>query len=174
MIPAAISTTFAVYLNRAYAQKLILTRSEEAAGVETYIVKSGTPAGDLRCRIFDSANNVVTGTTVTLDKDSLVTGAGGAGIRCMFPVPVTLTAGTYRIVFDSASSVDSSNCWTFASPTVFAAALAPSAFLSSTTTDLTAGPIVWTDSTTDVALVSTILSGAASGGSSGGPGVYGS
>src|SRR3990167_5084146 len=82
------------------AQKFIINTSINIAGVSAILIRTGTPAGDVRVRIFDSSNNVISGTTLTIDKDSL-TGVNAKRIVVLFPSVVTLTLGTYRIVFDS-------------------------------------------------------------------------
>ncbi len=142
-------SSFGIYGTRGLAGKFVISHTIKVMGVQAFFSKTGTPAGDIRCRIFDSADNVVSGTTVTIDKDSIITASGGASRLFPFSPLVTLQPGTYRIVLDSASSENSSNCWDgrIANP-LNAAVTAASPFISSTTTDLTAGPIVWTDNST--------------------------
>jgi len=138
----------------------------------TGISKTGTPAGDLRIRIFDNTDIVVTGTTVTIDKDNLLTGASARGARVRFAAPVSLASGTYRLVADCASC-NSSNYWRIASGDAMDATVVPSGWVGSTTTDVTAGPpITWTDSTTKLipmrAMITGITAPAATGGIIGG------
>lgn len=158
LLPYANNSTFTVYGTRAAALKIVLTRSESVAGVEVRAVTyTGTPAGDFRLRILDSSDAAVAGTTVTADKDSLPNIAN-SGIVMRLPVPVTLTSGTYRVVIDSASSANASNCWTVSAATFLLSGAVPSAFRFSTTTDVTAGPpVTWTDSTTDIPGIALIL-----------------
>ncbi len=137
------------------------------AGVEIAIlVRTGTPAGDLRLRIFNSSDSAVAGTTVTVDKDSLL---NVNNRRTYFPfvAPVSLAAGTYRVVFDSASSANSSNCWTIRSMVARASSLVPAEFAQTSTADVTAGTISWTDTAAEQAMINLILDDV-TGGSSGG------
>lgn len=163
MLPYTNSSGFTVYGTRAAALKFVLTRSETIAGVcVAAVTRTGTPAGDVRIRILNSSDSAVSGTTVTADKDSL-TNITNNGMMRRLPVPVTLTAGTYRVVIDSASSVDASNCWTINAATFLSSGAVPSSFRLSTTTDVTAGPpITWTDSTTDIAGIELLIDDEAS------------
>lgn len=71
------------------------------------LLRIGTPGGDLRMRILDASN--ASQVAVTVDKELLLA-VSGRGL-CI-PTPLTsLPAGTYRVVFDSASSANSSNCF---------------------------------------------------------------
>lgn len=72
--------------------------------------KYNTPAGDIRVRILNLSNVQITNATATIDKDYIQNTTGRYGIA-WFNVAVTLPAGTYRVVFDSASTVDGGNCW---------------------------------------------------------------
>ena len=138
-------------------------------GVEwCYMQINGTPAGDLRIRIFDSSDSQLSNASATIDKDSILSGAG-ARLRIRFPAAVTMAAGTYRIVFDSASSANSSNCWSIYTVVYRAAALAPSNFCYTSTSDITAGTISWTNTTNEVPPLGLVLGDmtASGGGGSG-------
>lgn len=149
MCPYATSTTNNIFGTNAYALKAVTVGTVSAAGIEARISATGTPAGDLRVRIFDSGDNVVSNSTVTMDKDSLISGvASGRQIRAMFGGLASLAAGTYRVVFDSQSSANSSNCWRLISVIPASTGVDPSGYVLSSTTDVTAGPITWTDSAT--------------------------
>ena len=89
-------------------------------------------------------------TSVTVDKDSILTASDGTTSTFSFTGGVVpISAGTYRIVFDSSGSATSANCWKISGATPVTTVVAPSSFVSSTTTDVTAGPpITWTDSLT--------------------------
>lgn len=151
-------TSSNVFTTNAFALKVVLTRAETVAGVFIdNIIKTGTPAGDLRIRIFNSSDATVSGTDRTVDKDSLSTGISVQGGLIRFFTPVTLATGTYRVVFTSPSSANSSNCWSFRAMNFISAASVPANFWSSVTTDITATPIVWTDSTAAQAAVSLLL-----------------
>jgi len=112
-----------------------------------YVLRTGTPAGDLRVRIFNSADTAVSGTTITIDKDSVL-GGSGRRWKARFGAPVSLAAGTYRIVLDSASSANSSNCYTIVAGVARAAANVPTNLNATNTADVTAGTISWTDTNT--------------------------
>lgn len=120
-----------------------------AAGIDSLMSRVGTPAGDLRVRILDSSNTLVAGTSGTISRNSL-TNVNGRRLRPSFPAVVTIAPGTYRIAFDSASSANSSNCWRLNSAVARASSNNPSGFSLSTTSDVTATPIVWTDTATEL------------------------
>lgn len=170
MCPFNTSTSNLTYSTLAKACKVTIANPQVVAGVELNgVANAGTPAGDLRVRIFNSDNNVISGTTVTVDKDYLIgIGTTARCIQFLFPTAVTLPAGTYRIVFDSQGSVNSSNCYDIRSVVFLSSNAVPANFKLSTTSDVTATPITWTDNTTDLMPVFLILdSFGASGGSSG-------
>lgn len=158
--------------NLVAAQKIILGAAISCAGVELDTInKLGTPAGNLRCRIFDGSNNVVSGTTVTIDKDSLTTGATTKGCFVLFPAPVSLAAGTYRVAFDSLDSVNSTNCWMIRSGVPLVLAASPSNYVFSESGDNGA---TWTDSTTDVAPIALLVDSFTAASSGGGSPALGS
>lgn len=132
--------------------------------------KVGTPAGDLRCRIFNSSDSTVSGTTVTVDKDSLNTSALTRRVVFRFGAPVSLSVGTYRIVFDSADSANSSNAWGFYYLDGVASSN-PTGFYHTETADVTAGTISWTNQTGYITTVGLWLDDitATGGGGGGGP-----
>lgn len=113
------------------------------------LAKVGTPAGDLRGRILNSSDAAVSGTTITVDKDSLITGVQGRRLFLPFVAPVSLSAGTYRLVFDSSGSANTSNCWRVFGAVARAAGNVPSSFIATNTSDVTAGTISWTDTATE-------------------------
>ena len=143
------------------AQKFIINTSINIAGVSAILIRTGTPAGDVRVRIFDSSNNVISGTTLTIDKDSL-TGVNAKSIVVLFPSVVTLTSGTYRIVFDSSGSANSSNAFGLRLNT-FLNSAAVNPWRPSTSSDA----ITWTDSTTEQTGVWLLLDDFVSGGAGG-------
>ena len=104
---------------------------------------AGTPAGDLRVRIFDSGNNTVANSTLTLDKDMFVSGKGFIAYYGSGSEP-TLTAGTYKIVLDSSASANSSNCFNVKRVTPLSTAAVTWMGTPNSTSDVTATPIVWT------------------------------
>jgi hypothetical protein len=151
-----VSSTTAFTTN-AVAAKIVTQGTLSVTGYALdNIIITGTPAGDLRIRLFDSVDAVVSGSTVTVDKDVIV---NGAGIRVPLGTAISITAGTYRIVFDSASSANSSNCYTFKSVTVLDALAAPNATLS-TIADVTATPpLTWSDTSTVMVPAALLING---------------
>jgi hypothetical protein len=134
------------------------------------LTRTGTPS-DLRCRILNSADALVSGCTVTLDADQL-TGVAGARAEFLFPAPVDLPAGTYRAVFDQNGASSSGNNYQTRHPTASSSALVPAEFMATATDDYTAGTITWTDSPTQTPPI-TLLCGAPSAAGGGGGGVNG-
>lgn len=129
---------------------------------------TGTPAGDLRIRLFDSNDTVVTGSTVTIKKEVIV---HARGMRVPVAAQMSIAAGTYRLVFDCASCASSSHCFFIRSVNAMNASAIPNATLD-TTADVTATPPTWTPTTTAqvpaALLLDTITAPAASGGVIGG------
>ena len=117
LLGAAVVTTFSTIYGTtspcAFGAKFIVPANEtwNVAAAWLQIGRSGTPAGDLRCRILDTTTpDGVIATATAPVNDLLSVNAHRACIQ--FASLVTLAAGTYRIVWDSASSVNSSNCYT--------------------------------------------------------------
>lgn len=143
--PWTTPTSFACYGTRAAGVKFTIPAgmSMSFSGIRNAASRTGTPAGDLRLRILDAANTVVA--SVTSDKDSLTNLSTRSGLSLFVNGPITLRSGTYRLVIDSASSVDASNCWSLLGVTVLGSgSQLPAGFVGTTTTDGTS----WTDSTT--------------------------
>lgn len=144
------------------AQKFIINSTQNIAGVACMLIRTGTPAGDLRIRIFDSSNNVISGTTVTIDKDSLLN-VTNRRIIIIFPAVVALIADTYRIVFDSSGSANSSNAFGLR-PCSFLNSACVNPWRLSTSSDAAS----WTDSTTAQVAVWLLLDNFVAGGGGGG------
>ena len=138
-----------IFTTNAAAAKIVVPTNVtlNIVGVAAIFTKNGTPVGDLRLRILDSSDVLVTNSTVTADVD-LIANINARWTRFMFTVVVALAPGTYRVNFDSASSANSGNSWALRSGSILNAAAAPSGNILSTTADVTAVPIVWTDDTT--------------------------
>ena len=168
-VPYGAYSASAIYGTTIAAQKITFLTSVSIAGIQAQMNKNGTPAGDLNASIYAAGSNTlgsqVSGTSVTANHTSL--GGLGAGslssARFNFPAPVTLTAGTYYIVFASSGSANSSNCWQLYSGAFLNSACVGSERLSTSTNSGTA----MSDSTTAVAAVWLIqnVDVAASGGS---------
>ncbi len=144
-------TALDIYGTRAAGLKFVVPANETWVidGVSgAGIARNGTP-NDLRVRIFNSANSAVTGTTRTVDKDSLTNISVSKRFEICFFAPVTLTAGTYRVVFDDAAQTGTNvNNYTLGTLALRSSALCPPSFSSTSTTNINAGPIVWTDDQT--------------------------
>lgn len=172
--PNATSSNFTVFGTKAHALKFVVPTgvSFKVAGVVSEgMLRNGTP-NDLRCRVLDAANALVTGASVTLPKQSLTT-ASGRRIRALFPAPVTLAAGTYRAVWDDPTHASTSgNNWQFYSASVRASGLAPTGLALSTTADVTAGSPTWTDTATDQPLTGLVLDDVVGAGGGGGGAGY--
>jgi hypothetical protein len=135
--------SFDVYgADRALAAKFTINASQTFDGILANVITITNSPSDLRFRILDSANAAVSGATVTVDKDYIV---HGRDARVFFNDPVTLPAGTYRIVMDSASS-NSSNYWRVSACDVFSATSINSGFIQSTTTNMST-TFTWSDDT---------------------------
>ncbi len=114
------------------------------AGIQIDAIgKVGTPAGDLRIQILNTSNVQVPGTEIILDKDTFP----GYQSHSKFPTLITLPAGTYRVVCDSAASANSSNCWYVRSVKFLHPDSVGSNFRKTTCPDI--GIPVWTDNTTE-------------------------
>jgi hypothetical protein len=166
MSPYATIANNNIFGNNATSLKIVVPTGTKilAAGIEIgCLTRIGTPAGDLRARIFDSNDVLVTGSMFIADKDSL-TGVNTRRCRLHFAAVVQLVAGTYRIVVDSSASANSSNCWRINSGVARVASNVPSGFNESTTADLTATPIVWTDTPTNLPSLALILDNLTGGG----------
>jgi hypothetical protein len=137
--------------DRAGACKFVLLSSQTFDGVSAYVSRNGTPVGVLRARILDSSNNLITGTSVSLDIDLLLA-SGNRDTDFYFNDPVTLPAGTYRVVIDSTDSANSSNCWRVLSLDRWSATASGAQFLLSSTTNMST-TFTWTDDTDSVPLI---------------------
>lgn len=136
--------------------KFTLQASQKVAGVRWIMLRSGTPAGDLAWTIYDSSHAAVSGATISIDKDALVNTSGRA-CKVMFPAPVTLAAGTYRVVARSSGSSASANGFDIRGIPHRDALNVPDNMCQTTTADITAGPPTWTDTTANLACVALIL-----------------
>ena len=148
--PFATANTQNIFGTAGVATKLVVPTGMTFT-VNGYVIgtlnKTGTPAGDLRARIF-SGSSVVSGSTVTIDKDSILTASNARAQFHPFQTPLSLSAGSYYVALDSGSSANSSNCWKLTSAAARAAGNVPSGAILSTTADITAGTISWSDDAT--------------------------
>lgn len=154
--PYGTLSALATHGTNSSGQKFTLQVSVKATGVRWILLRNGTPAGDLVWTIFDSSDAAVSGATVTIDKDHLVN-SGARASKALFPAPVTLAAGTYRIVARSSGSASSVNGFNIRGVPHRDAALVPDNLCQTTTADVTAGPPTWTDTAANLACVVLIL-----------------
>lgn len=147
----AAGTALDIYGVKAAGLKFVVPANESwiVDGVTTLgLARTGSP-NDLRVRIFNSSDSAVSGTTRTVDKDSLTNVAVARRVEICFAAPVTLTAGTYRIVFDDAAGTGTNtNKYTLAVTTLRSSTLCPPSISSTSTADITAGTITWVDDQT--------------------------
>lgn len=152
LLPYAVAANATpVYGTVAYAAKFVVDGTISAYGVEFLGLRNGTPAGDLRVRILNTSGSALSNSTVTIDKDSILTGLNSAWRTCvvMFGGLVELATGTYYITFDSSGSANSGNSWSLSAAVPVDTTVIPDGFIVSTTADVTAGPPpTWTDSAT--------------------------
>lgn len=161
-----LSNTQIYGVDLAWAAKFTTNVSMSVAGVLlNHPFQIGSP-GDLRIRILDTGNTAVSGTTITLDKD-YVAGMTSRTFRVKFDSPITLTAGTYRLVCDQNGGGDSSNYYSMRGVTTLAANVLPTSFRVSTSTNMST-TFTWTDSTTVLAAACLWIDGIPSQGGGGG------
>lgn len=136
-----------IFTTTASGMKLVLTGSLKIRGYYFYVLKTGTPAGGITVKTWDSTNAIVTGSTVTIGVNSL-TNASTRICQVLLPAPITLAAGTYRVTVESQSSANSSNCWTLRGLTGRSSAVIPSGISETDTATLTSTPPTWSDTAT--------------------------
>lgn len=158
---------------RGAALKFTTGSTVEVVGYEFMLGQVGTPpsGSNVRCRLFDSSDNTVSNSTVTLDYDSLITGAGNKMVLAPLASALTLAAGTYRLVLDepAGASTSTSNCWRSVANTTMTGSIAyPTALAHSTCPNLGAAPIVWTDTASATPIMGLLLNDVPSAGGGGG------
>jgi len=159
--PYATVTSQPIYGTNGVALKVTTVVTMSVSGVAMAgLEKTGTPADNLRVRIFDTSNNTISGASVTIDKDALLTSLSTNGATAYFPGAVSLPAGTYRIVLDCASCANSSNCWNIDAAVAMNASASPSGFLLSTSADLS----TWSDTSGSVLAMSLMVENITAGG----------
>lgn len=168
MCPWYTASGFGLYgTDRSAALKFTLDRSVTIKGFQGGggFTRNGTPAGDLRVRVLDTSNNVVSSMSYTIDKDSLTT-MSARGLTYLFGTPITLPAGTYRLAFDSASSANSVNCFDLRSAVPLNSSLVNSNFGYSTTTNMS-GAWTWTDTAGQIPPIGLLIDSVSTGGGGG-------
>lgn len=143
-----------IYGTKAVGGKFTSVSTIMAAGVDVFFVpKTGSP-GDTRFRLLDSSNNVLAARTV--DKDSLAN-LNNRSAFVPFNAPVSLAAGTYRVIMDQNGAGDASNCWTLYRATHRSSATVVSGMIATSTADYTASPPTWTDLATDEPAIALVI-----------------
>lgn len=137
-------TTFNIYGTRAAGGVFTTNADLSLAGFKVHNfgqIGATASRGDLRGRILDLSNNLITGCSVTVSRYSVATAA-----LCIFVFPaiVTLPAGNYRMVVDCNGGGDASNCFTMRAGTFLSSLGAPAHPRFTTSTDGT----TFSDSTT--------------------------
>jgi hypothetical protein len=155
------ASNFGIYGVRAVAMKLVVPTGVTMSVVGVVLeqpLRNGTP-DDIRARIFDNTNTLVSGATLILPRNSVLS-ASGKRIPARFPTAVSIAAGTYRVVVDQSnaggnSATTNSNNWSFYAASFRSSAVAPSSNILSTSTDTTAlgGAGAWVDTATDIPLI---------------------
>jgi hypothetical protein len=144
------STLRSIFGTNAYGIKFVTVSPIIISGYFiSRISRVGTPAGNLVIKLWDSGGNVVSGGTVTIDKDSLA-GVNARRVGVPLPAPLQIAAGTYRAIAESQSSANSSNCFGFRSVTCKNAAVSPASMCEATTTLITELPPTWSDNATNL------------------------
>lgn len=163
-------SSFGVYGNdRVVGTKIVLSHEVTVTGIiglNNSLARIGTPAGDLRVRILNGSNSAVSGTTFTIDKESL-TGVNNKGLYLPLN-DVVLAAGTYRIALDSSGSADSSNCFSLRHAVLPASSLQDASVINTESTNAS-GAFTWTDYQDRGTTLGLIVSSIAGGGSSRSP-----
>ena len=171
LCPAYTNGSFLTYgADRIAAVKIVLPTSmsiKAVTGVASgIVVRAGTPAGDLRIRVLDTSNNVVSGMSWTLDKDSMAN-SSARGIYLPTNGLITVPAGTYRIALDSPDSANSSNCFGLRYAFLFDASLQPNGWGYSESTNQSTS-FTWTDTTTNTTTLGFALDDVPASGGGGG------
>lgn len=165
MSPWYTNAAFGIYgSDRSAALKFTLDRSITIQGFQGggTFTRNGTPAGDLRIRVLDTSNNVVSSMSYTIDKDDL-TSVSARGFSYYIGTPVTLVAGTYRLAFDSASSAIGSNCFDLRSVVPLNSSFVNSNWCYSTTTNMST-TWTWTDTAGQLPPIGLIIDSVSTGG----------
>lgn len=95
------TTTTTIYGTRSAGNLFTIKAPIKIYGYQLGLVITGSPVGDLRCRIIDTSNNTITGTDVTVD-NNMVSASRTNEFR--LSTEIILPPGTYRLVADSSSS----------------------------------------------------------------------
>jgi len=164
-----VGSTINIFGTSAVACKMVLNSPLDVYAVDLLnLIKTGTPAGDLRIRIYDSGDNLVPNASIT-ENLTIISGASVGGLISPFAVIVSLPAGTYRVMFDSPNSVNSSNCWGIRTSQGFNPAAVGNNFWLSTCTTSGGNPGAWTDSSTEQLPVGLRVNALVAGGGGVGP-----
>lgn len=129
------STTFNIYGSRAAGGKFTINADISLIGFRVHNfgqIGAVASRGDLRGRILDLNNNLVSGCSVTVSRYAV---AGGALCNFIFPSVLTLPAGDYRMVVDCNGGGDVSNYFVLRAGTFFSSAGAPAHPRFTTSTD---------------------------------------
>lgn len=144
------SSTTTIYGVRSAGNLFSIKAPLKIYGYHVGLIITGSPVGDLRCRIIDTNNNTISGTEATAD-NNMVSSYRTNELR--LSTEVVLPPGTYRVVADSSSSA-SGNHYSLRYLTLFNTSGTVENFnYTSTTTGSS-----WTDTTNANASISLMLS----------------
>lgn len=152
------TTPTGCYGTRAWGAKIVVptgvTLSVRGVNVRR-LTKTGTPS-DLRCRILNSSDGLVTNASRTSNATD-ITSVAGARAQFIFPELVTLTAGTYRVICDQDGASTSGNNYQTRHATAPSSDFCPANCMATATDDYTAGTISWSDSAAQTPAISFLL-----------------
>lgn len=146
----------------AVGAKVTLSAPVKVSGVSVIAIRAANPpASDVVCKIYSGSTVVATSHTVSAN--SLNTQlTGGRRVAFAFPSVVTLAAGIYRVMVQNTNTGAAGSLLIRYSTTARSVACVPQGIIGSTTSDITAGTISWSDTTTDMPSIGLILSDQAS------------
>jgi len=170
MCPYAVGgTTVQIYGTRAAGFKFTLLSGAVISGIDCQAMTiTGTPTNIL-AKIFSGSSLVSGSTSTNTFTDMQATTVTRVG-RFLFDTgPVTLAAGTYRAVIQQSDTTTASgNRYNLSTGVGVVSDLVPTNVQLTTTLDVTAGSISWTDTTTETpAGMGLIISSLPAGGVSG-------
>jgi hypothetical protein len=179
-----VALTGAVTGNAAFGGHVYLPAGFRICGAEFPMMASAAPNSNLKISLLDCSKEPcaigATGYVVascTLDKDSLTTynyPSSPRGMIALFDAEYTVAAsGLFRIIVEKSDHAGTVTISTY-SISYWTADHAPQYWLKCGTSDITASPITWTDTTTDLACVGLLVSNFEAPASGGGGSVFGS
>ena len=154
------STNQQVFGKKAEGVKIVLASPVWVSGILAESITNGAVAsmtGDCILDLRDVSNTLIGSSTIT--QKLWTTDFATRSVVGRFPAPILIPAGTYRATarHSNQASVSSAN-FNVSTQSARTSATTPQSFVRTETADITATPIVWTDTNTDVAALGLILS----------------